>query len=174
MMKSRTGHLWRWRTCIRLWLRGWRAGRHVLNKLNLPESFALFPAAEHVLDEFGDLYLGDESDHLHVIPQAGMEVVHQIKGMEESLGDALYPLGILEHQDREYVLINPAGHVFLLQGCVDDETANLVPAGFRFEHLIEWFLGARSFEKTRVAHLEAAGLNGRSWTLPRHDSAIEQ
>ena len=108
---------WRWSTWLRLLLAGWRPGRNVLNRLTLPESLEVFPEAERILAEFGNLRFGDRNDQVRLDPSLGQEIVEQLKMYERELGRRLYPLGVWQHQDRIYLLVDENGVVYTPGPC---------------------------------------------------------
>jgi hypothetical protein len=116
----------RWTTIPRLVFAGWRPNRNVWARLKLPASFEVFPEARRILSRFGGLKFGDRNELARLDPSSGDEVSDQIRACEKLLGRRLYPLGYREHQDREYVLVDEAGTVYLLAG----DTLHLLAASF--------------------------------------------
>jgi hypothetical protein len=160
---------WKWTTWVRLVLAGWRPNRDVWGTLRLPSSLAVFPSAQRVLAEFGGLKLGTRNDHMYIDPAFGEEVVDQVRAFEKKLQTRLYPVAIVEHQDREYVLIGENGLVYLLSGC-EGRLWDLVPEASTFDREIDYYVqvfvrGYIRFRQRSLDDLRTHGLAGRQWRV---------
>ena len=98
-----------WMTKIALLFSGWRPNRNVWGRLKLPPSFEVFPVAKEILTRYGGLKFGPSTDYARLDPSLAEEVVNEIKEYEKKIGGRLYPLGIREHHDREYLLVDETG-----------------------------------------------------------------
>jgi len=99
---------------------GWLPGRDVSRGLKLPEGFTLFPAAQRVLSEFGNLRIGKSGPGL-VFARTPVVLDPALAFGEEGrfhefavlLKTNLYPLG--ETADgHSFVVIDEKGRVFLI------------------------------------------------------------
>lgn len=95
---------------------GWAPGRTALPS-PLPSDFALFPAAESVLREFGGLRIGGvgpgqecATSDLVVLPAAG-EGLSDHTGLTAPSGAKLFPLGEFHH-GHGYLLIDEGGTIY--------------------------------------------------------------
>jgi uncharacterized protein (TIGR03067 family) len=151
---------WPWSTRLRLLLVGWRPNRNVWNDLALPKSFTVFPEAQRVLAQFGNLYFGDENDHIRLEPAVGDEITDCIKVLEEKLGKRLYSVGVWEHQDPMYLLVDEDGVVYFLE--VD---TLLWPLASSFDRAVVYF-ARRIWNRHEIDDdLRTVGLLGKTWQL---------
>jgi hypothetical protein len=105
---------WRASTVLKLVLSGWRPGRNALKKLALPDDFPRFQVANQFLAEFGGLRFGKPMDYVDLSPMLGQEVASTIRALGRVVGVPFYPLGVMHHQDREYILIDEREVIWLL------------------------------------------------------------
>ncbi|HXG98829.1 MAG TPA: SUKH-3 domain-containing protein [Sphingomicrobium sp.] len=99
---------------------GWHPGRDVRESLRLPADFELFPAAERVLSEFGNLKCGENDpgrgsarSTLRLDPSLAEGESDQFDRFSPSIGRRLYPLG--EGDDGHFfVAIDDQGEVYIL------------------------------------------------------------
>jgi hypothetical protein len=99
---------------------GWLPGRDVFNQLRLPAGFALFPAAQRVLQEFGMLGIGRPGPGLafartpvFLDPMLCQGEDDRFSDCARDLHSRLYPLG--ETLDGHgFIAINERGRVFWL------------------------------------------------------------
>lgn len=150
---------WRWITYVKLLLAGWRPNRNVLSHLRLPPSFALFPEAKRVLAEYGNVRLGDRNEYYLFDPFLGEEGAKEILPFERILGRRLYPLGINEHQDVLYLVIDEKGIVY---GIMLDECE---PLASSFEVAVETFVRGYVGARERENDLRSVGLSRKVWKL---------
>ena len=147
------------RTLIRLRRAGWHSGRDVLRELKLPSGFSLFPAALKVLAEFGGLDFRSRSGRTSLDPNAGEEILAEVKQYEERLGTCLYPLGICEGGDTIYILIDENGIIYALAGWLE-------PLASKFDMAIKYFAAVFLVSQNEQAtDLSRVGLLGKRWTL---------
>jgi hypothetical protein len=125
--------------------------------LKLPRSFSLFPEAQRVLTEFGGLRFGDRNDYVDLNPALGEEGADEILPFEVVLETQLYPVGIMEHQDRIYIVIDEKGIVYTV--CLDE----LKPFASSFDRAIECLAGSSVPRREREADLRSVGLFGKEW-----------
>jgi hypothetical protein len=142
---------WRWTTKLKLFLAGWRPRRNRLRQLRLPISMELFPAAERVLAEFGGLTFGSRTEHIALDPAWGEAFADEIKAYASLIGARLYPIGVMEHQDRHYILIDERGVVYTL---IDQ----LEPLASSFHRAIEFLVRGTTDRKEIEEDLRSAGI----------------
>jgi hypothetical protein len=147
-------------TAARLLLAGWRPGRDVWGRVQLPHAFESFPEAQRVLSRFAGLRFGDRNDFAVLDPCAGEEEVGQIRQCERKVGRRMYPVGFAEHQDRAYYLVDEAGVVYLM--FPGDE---LQPLASSFERALDSIARRSIRRRERDDDLRPLGLAGTSWTL---------
>ncbi len=83
---------------------GWFEGRTVsIDTIALPDEFVLFPKAEQVLLEFGELRFGESrrgvncaASDIQIYPRAGGNLGSHIKRYEAVLQARLYPIGYVQ------------------------------------------------------------------------------
>lgn len=149
----------------RLLLAGWHSQRDVWDRLRLPASSAVFPEAKRILSRFGLLRFGNRNEHVALDPAAAIE--HDpdlIRRCEAAVGRPLYPLGYQEHQDREAVLVDEDGAIYMNFG--DD--LHLLAMSF------EASLGCLSRPgKVRDFHaaLRSAGVPPKQWAVGEPDKS---
>jgi len=98
----------------RLLLAGWRSNRDVWDELRLPVSLVVFSEAKRILSRFGGLRFGNRNEHVVLDPVSAIE--HDpdlLRRCEAAVGRPLYPLGYQEHQDREAILVDEDGAIYL-------------------------------------------------------------
>lgn len=111
---------------LRLYWAGWRPGRDVWAKLNLPEGLPVFAEARRILGELGDLQFGDPHwEMVRFEPYPPPEVLPHITQFAAQIGRQVYPIGYNEHQDRVFLLIDDEGTVYTLEPSYDPD----VPRG---------------------------------------------
>jgi hypothetical protein len=127
---------------------GWYEGRDVLDKVRIPEGFELFPAAEKVLREFGNLHIGAcgpgkdwATIDVELDPLLGEGYEEDLAECEERLGVKLYPLGE-GCNGHEEIIIDEQGRVFEWQ--LFDE---LAPCATSFDRALEVLLLGLKREK---------------------------
>jgi hypothetical protein len=93
---------------------GWRPHRNCGDQLRLPESPAAFPVAQRILREFGGLRFGHPNEHIVLDPLGAIDGDPELLARcEKAVGRVLYPLGYQEHQDREAILVDQDGAIYL-------------------------------------------------------------
>jgi len=98
-------------------LAGWRPHRDVWANLRLPMSLVAFPAAKSILNRFGGLRFGSRNEHVVLEPtEALVYNPDLIRRCERILGRQFYPIGYQEHQDREPILVDVSGAVYIVFG----------------------------------------------------------
>jgi hypothetical protein len=145
-------------TRLRLLLAGWRPNRDRWDRLNLPPSLTPFPEARRVLAEFGGLKFGNRNDGVVLDPSLGEEVAEEIKAFERKLRVRLYPVGVMDHQDRHYLLVDEHGIVYTL---IDQ----LEPLATSFHRALEYLIRQMADRRDVEADLRPAGLFGKVWRL---------
>lgn len=158
MMQISARKMWRWSTRFRLLCAGWRPARNVWNHLSIPTSLTVFPEARRVLSEFGALHFGNRMENVRIVPTMDEEIIESIKQYEIQLGTRLYPIGIMEHQDRHYLLIDENGVIYTL---IDQ----LEPLASTFELAIEYFVHMTVNRRKVESDLQRIGMFGKVWTL---------
>lgn len=150
---------WRWTTWLRLLFAGWYPGRDVWNRLSLPASFTVFPEAQRVLREFGDLRFGSRNDYVDLNPAFGDEGADEILPFQDLLGKRLYPVGIMEHQDRVYLVVDEKGLVYtaLLN--------ELKPFASSLDRAIEYLVRETIPRRQWEEDLHSVGMLGKTWKL---------
>jgi hypothetical protein len=157
-LKQPRAKKWRWTTWARLLVAGWRPGRYVWDRLRLPNGLETFPTARRVLTEFGGLKLGDRTEDVRLDPSlSDAECLAEIPFYEGKLGRRLYPVGVIEHQDQVWILLDEQGFVYTLL-----PTVSLKPYASSFDQAIE-FLVAGVNRRAQEDDLRAAGLLGQEW-----------
>jgi hypothetical protein len=149
---------WRFTTKLALYAAGWRPTRNQWSQLKLPQSFAPFPAAQSVLSKFGGLRFGSRTESVVLEPALGEEVANEIKAFERLLGLRLFPVGVMEHQDRHYLLVDEQGVVYTL---IDE----LEPLASSFHRAIEYLVRGKADRREVDEDLAAAGIARKSWRL---------
>jgi hypothetical protein len=147
-----------WLTKIALMGSGWYPGRDVWEKVSRPPQFEVFPVAKRILSEFGNLKIGPSTDITVLVPMAATEVANEIRSYEVMVGKKLYPLGYREHQDREYLIVDDIGRIYLL-------TDGLKAMASSFERALPYIVWQRIRRKDLKADLEPIGLYGKVWHL---------
>jgi hypothetical protein len=147
-----------WMTTIALVFNGWWPGRDVWGRLKLPPSFEAFPEAKRILARYGGLTFGPKTDYTRFDPSAGEEVADDIKEYQKQVGRRLYPVGYREHQDREYLLVDEAGIIYLL-------TDELRPMASSFERLLGYIVWKVERRRDIDEELRPHGLAGKAWRL---------
>jgi SUKH-3 immunity protein len=160
---------WGWITHLKLLFAGWRPKRNVWGRLTLPRSLSPFPEAERVLRQFGNLRFGARDVVVDFNPALGEEVADEIRMFESQLARRLYPVGIMEHQDRDYLLIDQGGIVYTLMVCPPLQNragiAELVPLASSFEQAIETLLHRQPRRREVGEDMCAAGVTGKVWRV---------
>ena len=118
----------------------------------------MFPEVRRVLAEFGDLKFGKSNDYVRIAPSEAKNVVEEIRRYEALIGRRLYPLGVMEHQDRHYLVLDENGIVYTL---IDE----LEPLASSFERAIEFLIWPHSSRREMEADLEQVGMLGKTWRL---------
>lgn len=99
---------------------GWQPGRDVLETIQLPPGFRLFPAAAHVLAEFGNLRIGyygpgidTARDTVEINPMRALYENEEFARVETRLGSTLYPLGEI-NEGQAFLAIDEQGRTFIV------------------------------------------------------------
>lgn len=156
---------WRWKTRYHLWRAGWRPGRNIWGEIQLPPSFPEMERAKDCLAEFGGLKVGTPTDYMLIEPMLAEAVSDLILKFQAQVDSVLYPLGIQQHQDREYVLMDSDGLVFVMNTFDDNCKAELNPVGSSFDKFLEHFVIGASCQKEIIADLRSAELQSKSWQI---------
>ncbi|MFL5328877.1 MAG: SUKH-3 domain-containing protein [Gemmataceae bacterium] len=132
-------------TRLRLFLAGWRSKRDVWAKLRLPTSPMAFPEAKRILSKFGGLRFGNSSEHIVFEPADALAYDPDlIRRCEAMVGRRLYPIGYQEHQEREPILVDESGSIYIN---FDDELFRLADS---FEEVLSDVARACLAPKKRV------------------------
>lgn len=150
---------WRWTTLLKLLFAGWRPNRNGLELLQLPSELAIFPEARRVLSEFGGLSFGNSNKHVCLDPLTAGEIYGHIGTLECAMGCRLYPVGVWEHQDPMYVLVNERGIVFII------EANECRPLASSFDRAIEYIVRQKWDREEKEEDLGRLGMVGKSWRL---------
>ena len=117
----------------------------------------MFPEAQRVLTEFGNLRFGDRNDYVELDPSLGENGADEILPFQEELGTRLYPVGIMEHQDRVYLVVDEKGLVYTV---LLDE---LEPFASSFDQAIEFLVRPAINRREWEDDLRSVGLVGKVW-----------
>jgi hypothetical protein len=151
--------LWpQWLTKMTLLFSGWYPSRDVWSQLKLPDAFESFPEAKRILAKFGGLKFGPTTDYTCFDPSAANKVIECIKGYEKKIGLRLYPLGVCEHQDIEYLLVDERGIIYLLA----DE---LKPMASSFDRALQYLVWQVWRQRDIDQDLQRVGMAGKTWRL---------
>ena len=137
---------------------GWYPRRDVWGRLRLPPSFELLPEAKRILAEFGGLKFGQRTNFTWFDPSAGEEVVGEIRQFEVLCGHRLYPLGFREHQDREYLLVDESGVIYLLSD-------GLQPFASSFNRALQLLFWKVQRRVQIDRDLQSTGMAGKNWYI---------
>ena len=148
-------------TRIMLLLNGWWPKRR--DPKSLPKSFEPFPIAMETLRKYGGRSLRKPSEVLVLDPTAGDEIAGDIKKYEILPGRRLYPLGVREHQEKEHILIDENGVIYVLM----DGLIPIAPSFERFIHNYFWNKQSRAIVGNE---LRSVGLEGVAWKLQDDES----
>jgi hypothetical protein len=147
------------RTTLRLHWAGWRRGRHIWDRLALPPSFDVFPAAQRVLTEFGGLIFKSASGYAKLDPMVGEEIAAEIQKYAAKLSRRLYPIGIVEGGDTIYILIDERGVIYMLAGWLE-------PLASSFDRAIQYLAEVCAVnEAEKLQDLKTSGLLGLAWRI---------
>src|SRR6516164_3222572 len=144
-------------TKMRLYLAGWRPRRDVWERLRLPASLAVFPEAKRILSSFGGLRFGNRNEHVVFDPSdAVADDTELVWRCEKAVGRRLYPIGYQEHQDREPILVDEGGAVYMNFG------DRLYVVAGTFEKVVKTLARAGQAKALEVPPL-GSGLTETSW-----------
>ena len=148
---------------VRLIAAGWHPKRNVWNRLTLPKLFEVHDEARRVLVEYGALKFGDRNDSVTLDPSRGDEIAHAAKELQNNVKAHLYPLGVMEHQDSHYLLIDEQGVLYTLIEAPGENIIvfELEPFASTFEKALSFFLRPVSNE----SDLKSIGLFGKVWRV---------
>lgn len=128
---------------------GWFAGRDVSRSVSPPPQFDLFPKAEEVLKEFGDLRFGAcgagidfATSDVVIDPGLAIDLKEELDRYEQTVETKLYPLGEV-HRGHGYLLIDEQGRTYLLS----DKLAPFAPS---FSRTLEMLLLGKNAEPGEV------------------------
>lgn len=141
-----------------LMLHGYYPGRNVWDKIKLPREFSPFSPAQTVLAEFGGIKFGGPGNIVAFEPSNGDEEAKSIHQYETLTGRRFYPLGFREHQDREYLIIDTQGIIFLLAD-------GLKPYASHFDRALQYLVWRIERKVYFDSDLSTVGLVGKSWYL---------
>jgi hypothetical protein len=147
---------WLWITRLRLLFSGWRPRRRVWEQLKLPTSFSPFSAAERLLTEFGNLKFGDKNEYVLLDPSLAERAEMEILGYERVLGRRLFPIGVGDHQDPVYLLVDEGGIIYTLD-------YELRPFASSFDRAIDHLVRLECSRDDLQADLKTVGLAGKFW-----------
>jgi hypothetical protein len=130
----------------------------VWDDLHLPQSIPVFPEARRILAEFGNLHFGNQNDFVIFSPSEADEVLEEIKLYSKITGRQFHPVGVMQHQDRHYILVDEMSIVYTL---IDE----LEPLASSFERAVEFLIWRHTSRHEMEADLESIGMRGKIWRL---------
>jgi hypothetical protein len=121
----------------------------------------VFPEAQGILAEFGNLRFGYRSDFVDLNPFLAEEGAEEILPFQQQIGKRLYGIGIMEHQDRIYLAVDEEGLVYTV---LLDE---LKPFASSFDRTVEHLVRPTISRSDWEDDLRSIGMLGSVWTHPR-------
>lgn len=171
----------KYRMKIRLLLAGWRPNRDVWHTMVLPDWVAPNTTAKKILSEFGNLKFGSQNDgglHVKLNPLCAEVFKEQVICFARALRTTLYPIGSMEIQDEEIILVNEAGNLFcLIENPRSPECIqyNLEALAASFEDALPYLLFSRiGVGRQRMRDgLRAIELYDKAWILRQNNTTGE-
>ncbi|EAQ77732.1 hypothetical protein DSM3645_25222 [Blastopirellula marina DSM 3645] len=93
---------------------GWRADRNVLNQLDMPKSYLMFPAITQIFAEFGNLKLATARETIWIGVEADPECIEECSEFEAHVDTQLFPIGHCSGCDFIYIVADIEGRIYLL------------------------------------------------------------
>jgi hypothetical protein len=134
----------------------------------LPRSLSIFPEAERILSEFGNLRFGNKNDEVVLDPSTGEDILEETRTYEAKLGRRLYPLGVWKHQDRIYLLIDEQGFVYELNFAVRRERRfhyELRPLASSFDRAVDYMVRRWRTRREKREDLGPVDMLDKVWRL---------
>jgi SUKH-3 immunity protein len=98
---------------------GWYEGRLISSSDISPSELTLFPAAEKVISEFGELHIGESgpgidfaTSDVNIDPRLGAHLWHDLNDIGSARRTRLYPLGEV-HLGHGLLIIDEQGRIYL-------------------------------------------------------------